>query len=83
MLASKLEAGRTSVAHQRIAIDLDLGADQIRDTLLHEVLHACRMMLNLELEDDTAEENAIRALSPVLLDVLRSNADFVQFLLTE
>lgn len=55
----------------------------MRETLLHEILHAViclsgtRAVLDLETED---EEKLITLLTPALLCVLRDNPDVVRFL---
>lgn len=73
-ITSEVKAGRTSVAYQWIAVDLDQGPDQLRDSLLHEVLHVCLGMLGKD-ADETVE-----LLSPVLLDTLRGNPALVTWL---
>lgn len=53
----------------------------LRETLLHEVLHA--VLFNTGLADrmtDKAEEHLVRALSPALFSLLRDNPDLVQYL---
>lgn len=54
-----------------------------RDTVLHEVLHACLALTghNLVLGAD-AEEALIRALSPILLHTLRRNKRLRRYLLS-
>jgi hypothetical protein len=57
-------------------------ADMVmRETLLHEVLHA--ILFNTGLSDrmtDKAEEHLVRALSPALFALLRDNPNLVQYL---
>ena len=57
-------------------------ADMVmRETLLHEVLHA--VLYNTGISDrmtDKAEEHLVRALSPALFSLLRDNPDLVQYI---
>lgn len=55
-------------------------AGQLRDTLLHEVLHACWSQCALDVDADT-EERIVGALAPWLLLTLRENSELVEFLL--
>lgn len=53
---------------------------QERDTLLHELLHACWAQTGLDFEDDE-QERVVGALAPWLLGALRDNPRLVAFLL--
>jgi hypothetical protein len=53
--------------------------DGIRETLLHEILHACFREAGGPLKGDT-EEKAIRALAANLLGVLRHNPALIAYL---
>lgn len=70
-------AGRTRIAQLQMLINADQHETQIRDTVLHETLHACLHIQDLSAED----ESFVGRLAPVLLDVLRSNPDLVKWLL--
>lgn len=74
-ITSDVKAGRSSVAYQWIAVDTEQGPDQLRDTLLHEVIHCCLGVLRLE-----PDEGLVEALTPVLLDALRANPELVAWL---
>jgi len=50
-----------------INLDVDVSADVMRETLLHEILH---VILGMYERDD---ETLVRVLSPMLLQVLRDN----------
>lgn len=50
-------------------------ASQLRDTLLHEVLHIVGHVTALDFEEDT-----ILRMTPVLLTILRDNPALVKFL---
>lgn len=69
-------AGSTSVARLRILIDADQHEMQLRDTALHEVIHASLHVQELGADD----EAFVARLAPVLLDVLRSNPHLVAWL---
>jgi hypothetical protein len=52
-----------------------------QETLMHEVLHAVVEVAGLAHEwDDETEENTVRRISPVLLEVLRRNKPLVRYL---
>jgi hypothetical protein len=78
-LAKPTKSGRMDLARQRIIIDTDNGPDQLRDVTLHEVLHAC-FALVAEHNPSDVEEHMVSMLAPVLLDALRSNPGFVNWL---
>lgn len=66
-------------------IIIDPNVRQVRDTLLHEILHAIIAQTGLSeppgpLHGD-AEEQTVRALTPLLLHVMRENKTLVQFLI--
>ncbi|MEA2678050.1 MAG: hypothetical protein QOJ81_2191 [Chloroflexota bacterium] len=69
-------AGRTAMAHLRMLVNADQHEMQIRDTVMHEVAHACLHIQELSAED----EEFVGRLAPVLLDVLRSNPHLVAWL---
>lgn len=82
--------GMCHVDRAEIVIGTSMAPAQKRDTLLHELLHAlCDVMgvskggsaALLPTQDD--EERFVHALSPLLLDMLRSNPELVDFLLAE
>ncbi len=73
--------GRCSHRTLTIHIEPDQARSQMRDTLLHEVLHAVANMTALDGEwGDEREEEVILRLAPALLDVLRRNPRLVAFL---
>ena len=68
----------------RIRIDRSMRGSQRRDTLLHEVLHAITSMTGLDHElGDSTDEAVARRLAPALLDVLRANPKFTEYLLSD
>ena len=70
---------------QTIAIRPDLGPDQMRDSLLHEVLHWCVVVSGVQRVGEEwrdAEEGFVSAISPTLLGVLRDNPELVEYLMS-
>lgn len=71
-----------------IVLDPGQAPSQLRDTLLHETLHAVMNLIGVgkgdpPLLDYAAEERLVNALSPLLLDMLRRNPPLVDFLLSD
>lgn len=62
---------------QQITVDPDQGPDQLADSLLHEVLHACVAVTGLDETLGDREESVVRSLSTCLLQVLRENPRLV------
>lgn len=58
--------------------------DALRETLLHEILHACWEQANLggrgKIEDNELEELIVASLSFPLITVLQENPDVVEYL---
>lgn len=52
-----------------------------RESLLHEVMHACQFVACLPNRGKSSGEAFISRLSPVLIDTLRRNPDLARFLL--
>ena len=73
--------GETDRYKDTIKIRTEQSPDQMRETLLHEVLHVCFDVSGLshELEDDE-EETIVRQLSPILLQALQDNPGLVELL---
>lgn len=74
--------GRTKTREALIELANEQPATFLRDTMLHEILHACLSMLPNALADDV-EEQVVRGVSPWLLAVLRDNKRLVEFLLAK
>lgn len=75
---SEKKLGYTDRDSQRILIQPGQGRDRFVETFLHEILHVCWEAAGLLGEAE--EEDAIRQLSPVLVEVLRNNPSMVQFI---
>lgn len=73
--------GRCDTEACTIVVDPRLAGTMQRETLTHEVLHACMDVIGAgdDLGHDT-EERVVRRLAPVLLDVLRRNPGLVSWL---
>lgn len=78
-IADKL--GQTITTEQHVAIRNEQGPDQERDTMLHELLHACIQVGGIRIGNSRREEMLVRTLSPVLLDCLRRSPELVEYLL--
>jgi hypothetical protein len=75
------DRGRTRAEAGEIVIDSSLADDMLRETLLHEVLHAAWDVTPLRLEPyEEHEEAVITAFAPLLLDALRQNPRLVAYL---
>ena len=68
----------------QITVDGSMAEPNVRDVLMHEILHACHWSAGEPLghmKSDDPEEDAIRILAPALLNVLRANPKLVEYLL--
>lgn len=74
--------GRTDRKKTLIEVDPTVSPSQLRDTILHEILHAIIGDQPIALAEDQ-EELVIRGITPVLLAVLRENPELVAFLLKD
>lgn len=73
--------GYCTTAEQRISIQPDQGPSMLRDTVLHEVLHALFDLTGLAgTHSDDDEERIIRPFATALLDCLRRNPTLVAYL---
>jgi hypothetical protein len=78
--------GRYDPATNVVTIAPGLQADAEADTLLHELLHAIIAATGLTavdgpLEESSASEAVIAALTPAMIDLLRRNRALVEYLL--
>lgn len=78
------DLGEIWLARDVIRLRDDQSDASLRDTLLHEIMHA---LLNLSgltshgvLEDANVAEHVISSLAPLLLDTFRRNPEVVKFL---
>lgn len=64
-----------------IALEPAQDQGQMRDSLLHEILHGTTFVAGLDVDiEPEVLEDVIRRMSPILLGVLRDNPDLVSFL---
>jgi hypothetical protein len=75
MAAERL--GQHRMADLRMDVAGGQAPSMLRDTVLHEVMHA--VFVGMELSEDD-EEKFVSRLTPVLLAVLRDNPKLVEFL---
>lgn len=75
------EFGRTDHFQAKLFVNKDQTQDQLRDTVLHEVLHAICFNYGVQTGTEEEEEALIKTLTPVLLDVLCRNPELVALLL--
>ncbi len=64
--------GVTDTAGSRLLIKKDLSPSRMRETVMHEILHAIWDVTNLP---KAYEEKVIMRLSPILLDTLQRNPE--------
>lgn len=73
--------GLASLDNGELYIDKSLGADKMRETLLHESMHFVTTLAGLKLEYDAGTEEAIvKRITPILLSLLRENPNLVEYL---
>ena len=74
--------GMTFTERLRIHINSDMPVELIRETLLHECMHAAWDIVGLSRSGDAAEheEQVIKALAPTLAAMLRENPEVNAFL---
>lgn len=71
--------GLTKFTDQKIVLDADLCLDRERAVVFHELLHACWDTSGLNGKKYT-EEQVILALTPVLLETIRTNKKLMEYL---
>jgi hypothetical protein len=77
------DAGNCDADHERILIQEGMASGATRDTVLHELIHACfgqGWMIRLKNIDKDLEEELVEALAPRLLALLRDNPKLVAYL---
>lgn len=94
-LKFKLETDESTVGYcerrtLRIGLDTSVPKQIVRESMMHEVLHAVFACCGMPLDDPMPtfdddkmqpEEFVVKLMSPVLLGVLRDNPELVAFLL--
>lgn len=61
-------------------VGADIDPQQIRSTVLHEVLHACALTAGIDTTVKLDQETLIGRVEPILFGVLRDNPDLVKWL---
>lgn len=73
--------GFTAHSFLEIAVSPDMADLMVRETVLHEVLHAVLYTTGISNRfSENAEEHLVRALSPALFQMLRDNPQLVTYL---
>jgi len=68
--------GSCEADRRLILIDKTQSIESLRDTLVHEILHAgCRVM-PLDFDSEAAEERLVIAFTTIFLSLLRENTEF-------
>jgi len=75
--------GFTDPRASRIWVNPHAASTFQRETLLHEIMHACQAVAALPNDETVKGEEFVTRLSPILLDTLARNAGLVEFLLDE
>jgi len=72
--------GSCDAQHCRIVVEPDQAPSQLRDTVVHELLHACFDLIGGQ-EDVShdVEEKLVRRLAPILVGVLQANPRLVEW----
>lgn len=86
MMEDEGRMGETKAEQCRILYSTKCDAQQLRDTIWHEIKHAIFSETGLALamkehQETTNEEDMIRRLTPVELAVMRDNPDLMKYLL--
>lgn len=77
---SEEDLGQWDIKQARIVYDGSAKPQVVRETLLHEALHVVLEHGNI---DDSQHEFIIRAMSPLLLHMLRANPSLVRYLTSD
>lgn len=77
--------GLTSLDKQLIQLDSEMQGVVVKETLLHEILHAIWEVVGGYQggKFKISEEQIVRMISPTLLDTFRRNPDLVEYLFGE
>jgi hypothetical protein len=71
--------GSTDFIGQKIHVRSDLESDELRDTLLHEILHVLTASAGLDAECN--EERFVRVIAGGLIGVFNDNPDLARFII--
>lgn len=71
------DAGKCYLSTQRIGLNAYMGEDALRDTVMHETIHAIWWLMGLP--DKAKEEDAVRQLSIGLGKVARDNPKWARY----
>lgn len=79
--AEKDLVGMFRTERTEILMDPDQSEESAKETLVHELLHACWSLAALRVGDD--EERIVDALAPLVLEIVRRNPGTAAWLLEE
>lgn len=75
--------GEADHTQQVITVCPQQGGDQIRDTLLHETLHAVWFVSGIGTSTELSEELVVSMMCSLLLDTIRRNPELMGYLVQE
>lgn len=74
--------GEVKVDTLRIFVRDDLPVSMELETLVHEVLHAIRILSGTNLSDDSEEERVVQSVGHLLYQFLKDNPELLQEIIT-
>ena len=66
--------------NQLLHIAEDVGAEEFKDTVIHEALHAARWVTKAEVPNPRAEEAAVTSFAAIIVGILQDNPEFAKWL---
>ena len=72
----------TSLQKRTLYFQHDQDVEQLRESVLHEVVHVVRQIMGVRLQDTDGEEKVVKAISMGLNMVLVDNPELVEWLRT-
>lgn len=72
--------GEHDFTQQKIRIDVDNPQEEIVNTLIHEIFHACYQVMDLDRE---IEEKTVTCMANIFTQVVYDNPHFLEYLIKE
>lgn len=69
--------GEHSFSQSLINIDTDHSREEILNTMIHEIFHACYRQMDL---DEHTEEKIVTCMANIFTQVVQDNPDFLNYL---
>lgn len=66
--------------NQLLHIATDVGDEELKDSVIHEALHAARWVTKSEVRNPVAEEVAVTSFAAIIVGILQDNPEFAQWL---